>query len=355
MVYVHSRRFHVHGVRNHGFLENIQPSVAFESYWKFAFERHSIYSKRLRGQPAPWSDDPILRKHKFTDSFRILDRVSQYLVREVIYKPGLPTEPEEIIFRILLFKLFNAIGAWEALTAGLPGTPTWKDFDAAHYGEILGKAKARGVMIWNIAYTQKPQIEAELKWQLIKKGLIGKHHRYLAVLEHQMRNGVPEKLISAKSYWDAYRALIFPPLYGPFLCMQHVTDLNYSTVLNFDEDEMIIPGPGCLKGIQKCFKLSSVNPGDAQDLINAFVESQEGYFDHFIEDYEHKEPVTLFGQRRLHAIDIQNLFCETDKYSRIAHPELKLKDKENSPKTFNLTGPLPAPFFPPKWGITVRI
>jgi hypothetical protein len=113
------------------FLDYIQPSPAFKSYWRFAFERHSIYFKRLRGEASPWTDDPILRKYKFTDSFRILDRVSQYLVREVIYKPGLSTEPEEIIFRILLFKLFNAIGAWEALTAALPGTPTWKDFDAA--------------------------------------------------------------------------------------------------------------------------------------------------------------------------------------------------------------------------------
>jgi hypothetical protein len=208
-------------------------------------------------------------------------------------------------------------------------------------------------MIWNIAYTQKPQIDEELEWQLVKKGLVGKHHRYLAVLEHQMRNGVPEKLIAAKSYGEAFDALVFPPLYGDFLSMQHLTDLNYSTVINFDEDDFIVPGPGCLKGIRKCFKLDSVSVENAQPLIKALVETQEGYFEHFIENYKQKEPVTLFG-RRLHSIDIQNIFCETEKFARVAHPELKLKDGEKAPKTFKLTGPLPVPVLPPKWGLVVK-
>ena len=31
-------------------------------YW--INERHAIYQKRAKGQPAPWTDDPILRDYK---------------------------------------------------------------------------------------------------------------------------------------------------------------------------------------------------------------------------------------------------------------------------------------------------
>ena len=69
--------------------------------------------------------------------------------------------------------------------------------------------------------------------------------------------------------------------------------------------------------------------------------------------------MTLFG-RKLHAIDIQNVFCETDKYAREAHPEFNIiKDEETGEKNerikqpFKVTGPLPVPTFPPKWGLKV--
>ena len=57
------------------------PTVVFETYWRFAAERHRIYEKRLAGERQPWTDDPVLQKHKFTNTFRACDRVSQYLIK----------------------------------------------------------------------------------------------------------------------------------------------------------------------------------------------------------------------------------------------------------------------------------
>ena len=37
------------------------------------------------GQPAPWTSDPILRRHRFTNCYRAADRVSQFLISQVIY------------------------------------------------------------------------------------------------------------------------------------------------------------------------------------------------------------------------------------------------------------------------------
>ena len=57
---------------------------AYDTYWKFACERQNVFFNRLENK-YPWTDDPILKKYKFTNAYRSCDRVSQYLLRNVIY------------------------------------------------------------------------------------------------------------------------------------------------------------------------------------------------------------------------------------------------------------------------------
>jgi hypothetical protein len=316
----------------------VSPTVVFESYWKFAAERHRIYEKRLRGEPRPWTADPILSAHKFTNAFRACDRVSQFLIKEVIYNPEAPTDDEEVVFRILLFKLFNSIPAWEILKSKF-GTPTWKGFDEKAYGVELGQAKVKGFNIWNMAYVQN---------QMVFTHLATKHERYLALLDHMMSTNVTGKLQAAESYADAFRVLQSYPLHGKsFIAMQHLTDINYSEVIEFDEDDFIEPGPGALDGIQKCFgTLNGITPSA---LIRGIVDDQEGFFEAVGE-----QPVRLIGKRRLHAIDCQNLFCEVDKYARVAHPEFNLT-RTKIKQTLQPAGPLSEPFFPPKWKLKMAL
>ena len=58
-----------------------QPTPAFHSYWSFIQERHRIYLARLAGKAAPWTEDLILGRYKFTNTFRVLDRESQTCVK----------------------------------------------------------------------------------------------------------------------------------------------------------------------------------------------------------------------------------------------------------------------------------
>ena len=57
----------------------------------------------------------------------------------------------------------------------------------------------------------------------------------------------------------------------------------------------------------------------------------------------------LFG-RRLHAIDCQGLFCEIDKYSRMAFPQLKSNRVRIKQEFRPLPDPIPLTY-PPKWGL----
>ena len=60
----------------------------------------------------------------------------------------------------------------------------------------------------------------------------------------------------------------------------------------------------------------------------------------------------LWG-RKLHAIDCQGLFCETDKYCRVKFPELKSNRVRIKTKYQPQTEKIDY-FYPPKWGILIR-
>lgn len=309
------------------------PTVVFQTFWEFASKRCQVYEQRLTGAPQPWTNDPILQHFKFTNVFRACDRVSQYLIK-VIYEPTASQHPEEVVFRILLFKLFNSILAWEILKAKFD-MPTWKGFNQQAYAAVLGNAKAQGANIWNMAYVQNQNYATHLPT---------KHQRYLALLDHMMSTGVTAKLQAARTYQDAYQVLRTYPIHGEFIAMQHLTDLNYSEVINFDEDDFIVAGPGALDGIQKCFGVRP-NQRDAAAIITDCVNDQDQFF-----QLVNAQPVKLNGKRRLHAIDVQNLFCETDKYARVAHPQYNL-GRTSIKQTLKPAGPLPSPEFPPKWNL----
>lgn len=119
------------------------PGPVYDTFWRFASERQRVFLARLSGAPAPWTADPILRGHRFTNVYRASDRVSQYLIRRVIYRDDLPSARAEVFFRILLFKLFNRIQTWEHLEKDL-GPLTTNRFVFADFARSLARLQSDG-------------------------------------------------------------------------------------------------------------------------------------------------------------------------------------------------------------------
>ena len=135
---------------------------------------------------------------------------------------------------------------------------------------------------------------------------------------------------------------------GPFLAFQYAIDLNYTDLIDHAEMDFVVAGPGALDGLSKCF--STLGDMTAEDTIRWLVDIQERECDRFGVDR-----ISLWG-RRLQPIDVQNLFCEISKYTRVTHPHVEGRSKRTRIKTrFRPTGALPRPFFPPKWGINGKI
>jgi hypothetical protein len=65
-------------------LQDLGATDVFVTHWRFAFERFRIYEWCLRGELFPWRGDYILLENEFSNTFRAADRVSQYVVRNVI-------------------------------------------------------------------------------------------------------------------------------------------------------------------------------------------------------------------------------------------------------------------------------
>jgi hypothetical protein len=90
------------------------------AYWHLAAERQRIFERRVAGASPPWTEDEILARYKFTNPWRASDRVSQFLIGEVIYgAEGLDLGDEDVLLRIVLFRLFSRPATWRALEAEL--------------------------------------------------------------------------------------------------------------------------------------------------------------------------------------------------------------------------------------------
>ena len=322
------------------FLKNrgIKPSAIYNSYWEFAAERQKIFELRRLGAPYPWTSNSILLKYKFTNTYRASDRVSQYLIKRVIYpdNSSFDFSPEDVFFRIILFKLFNKIETWEYLEKEL-GIIDFKSYSFKTYDKLLLKHIEKGEKIYSAAYIM-PSGSAF--------GCKNKHSNNLKLIEYMMSEHIVKKISLAKSLKELYDLLLGFPSLGKFLAFQYAIDINYSELCDFSEMDFVVAGPGAKSGISKLF--SNTNGYSNEYIIQLMAENQEQEFQRLNLNFNY------IGNRQLQLIDCQNIFCETDKYTRVAYPNFKGNSRTRIKQHFtpNLMQPIEY-FYPPKWHIVL--
>jgi hypothetical protein len=302
----------------------------YDLYWYFACERQNIFLKKLNNLPAPWTDDEILRTYKFCNSYRVNDRVSQYLLKNVIYNNKKYTK-ETMLFRIILFKLFNKESTWELLLENFNDV-TLENFNQSKYSNVLKNALNNGVKIYNDAY-----ISCANK----AFGYDKKHDNHLALLNKMfVVDKVQNKILECKNMKEAFNIIRSYPLIGNFMAYQLVTDINYSDIVNWQENEFTVAGPGSIRGIKKCF----INKGNMTDeeIIKYMYENQDKEFKRLNLNFKR------IINRPLQLIDCQNIFCELDKYLRVAVPQLK-SNRTKIKKKYKQKQDKIEYFYPPKW------
>lgn len=310
----------------------LRPTQVYDSYWSFAAKRQALYWGRLERSNRLAEYDPIIAQHRFTNAYRALDRVSQYLIAVVQRSPETLNDARDQAFRTLLFKIFNRIETWESLEREL-GVIRWRGFDFDAAARVLEKRRSTGCPIYSAAYIMPSP----------KLGHDRKHENHLSLLKSFFDGKSADTLLRSTTLSDAYEALLDLPGVGRFLAFQFAVDIGYSDAFAFDESEFVIAGPGARDGIAKCFE--NWRDFALEDVIMAVHKAQEEEFALRALAFR---PIP---NRLLQPIDCQNLFCEVSKYARIAHPEVRGADGRQriKQKYSPSTRPLQSAVFPAHW------
>jgi len=326
-------------VHIHVALSPAKVTEVYDTYWKFAALRQDIFFNRFNGMPAPWSDDEILNEYKFTNAYRASDRVSQYLIREVIYNDKFSDTPKEVLFRILLFKLFNKIDTWELLLSEFD-VLSFETYDFKAYDKLLSAAMAARERIYSAAYIM-PSGGSYFGYEK-------KHTNHLKLIEMMLKEHMHDRLGECQTMQQAFEIVKSYPGLGDFLAYQFVVDINYSNIIDFSESSFVVPGPGAKGGISKCF--SDTGGLNNVEIIKLMTDRQELEFERLGLDFKN------LWSRKLQLIDCQNLFCEVDKYSRVRHPNIMgNSDRTRIKQKLKVNAMAINYWFPPKWNINEYI
>lgn len=310
---------------------------AYEFYWKFAAERQRAFEARLSGAPQPWSNDPILQAYKFCNVYRAADRVSQYLIRHVSYNSE-QHAPADVLFQTVAFRTFSKIETWEGLVDRLGHAPTLRNLADGSFAWAL-----EDVLVTN----GKLYTGAFILCASNAYGQPRKHLNHVELFKHMfLRSPLASTILNAPTLRSIYDALHAFPLLGDFMSYQIAIDINYADLVDFSENEFTQAGPGAIRGIRKVFEhIDGMTPAE---VINWMVERQDEEFERLGLQFN-----GLWG-RGLHAIDAQNLFCETDKYLREAAPSLTSNRSRIKARFTPKREPIHY-FFPPSWNINQKL
>ena len=183
-------------------LSPAKPTTVYDTFWHFAAERQEVLFRRLEGCSPPWTHDSILAHYKFTNAYRASDRVSQYLIRNVIYEGS--QSPEEVFFRTLMFKIFNRIETWELLKKSV-GDIEYSSYSFDTYDSVLSRAQTAGRAIYSAAYIM-PSVGRVF-------GYAQKHRNHLKLIERMMADEVPQRVAGARTMRAAFDLAAFLPVH----------------------------------------------------------------------------------------------------------------------------------------------
>lgn len=268
---------------------------AYQDFFYWVNERHKIFLKRWRGDPKPWTDDPILRDWKFCNVFRKNDRQSKLLIDNVI-KPHWNDDLGLMLFNIYAFRAFNWWPTYQGICSNYG--PDWltewkpesvKDVLCTMLTEPNSKLTSGAYMIRG--REGMPKYESIVQtltdvWEQAPD--IGK---YLTKWPKGLQ--YTQEILMGQRFWG----------WGPFTTYQVVLDLTYTKWLEnaVDINTWCEFGPGAIRGIREIY------PNLPKNMM---LEAARGLL---LDSPKFLEPHVP----ALNLSDVEFVCCELFKYRRI--------------------------------------
>ena len=328
---------------------NFKPNPNFAYYLYWQKERMDIFWRRYFGQEPPYTMDSILQEFKFTNVYRILDRSSQYLVKEVIYN-GRKYTREGMFWRIMLFKHFNLPGTWDYITEKLGDID--ENTPLGEVSRVVLEYEKEGGKPYSNAYMMTAAFLSGEKGKYVHLKGNGwkKYQYYFYVFEKELTKDYVKALLDSTSPEMFLNGLRNVTSFGDFISYQIIQDLCYSEVFDFDLNTFCLAGVGTIRGIQRTFDIEGkVDYGEIVIWTHQNLERlREEYSDLLEVDLKFNGIPGL----PLKVPDCSNIFCETFKYIKGVSPS----DKDGEKRIKNFFTPSPKKIeyvFPPKWDVKI--
>jgi len=275
----------------------------FEPLLYWVGERETIRLAREREEPAPWTRDPILSTFRFCNVRRADDRVSRWVIRNVIQRyQGNPN----LWIMLALARYINWPPALQKLMKG-GGWPAKADVPArlARAAEILDDPEEKEKM-WTGAYMIRAESNKTAPWYAWGKGA----YVMKIVIERELwkARGEFREFFSRDIRTVQYAHSLLAGRYGwgSFMAGQVVADWTYTPLLSGAADLYTWAplGPGSLRGLNRLYGRALDYRLKQEDAIPEMRAARDA----IVSDYPELADLTLH--------DVQNCLCETDKYLR---------------------------------------
>jgi len=275
-------------------------------WWRYHKPKAMVFTK-----------DPIMRRYKFTNVYRILDRSTQYMLNNVMCPDDeCKIDTHDMLWRVFLYKHFNLPNTWDILERELCFISLNTPVD--HIILTLEKYVKRGYVIYSPAYfITAPFMKSETTMkELGINGIREKYIAYLRIFQSQLlETDRIERIYDAINLEELYVIASEISGIGGFMAYQVAQDWNYHPHFAYSQNEFVYPGVGTTRGVKRIF-------GPDVDVITAVKWTHRNLElllrTHGV--YHEFKPLPGYMPQ---LPDISNCFCEADKYMRakgIKHP-----------------------------------
>lgn len=267
-----------------------------EAFYAFINEREKIRVLKDSGLPAPWTEDPILRRYKFTNVKRYRDRTTQML--KEIYDDHRSYSSE---LQLLNCGIARYFGRWEFFhDLGFQS-----DFEPDYLRQFAKERMARKLPVFTGAYIITNQGLKKSKVDAVVDGFLSELWTHATRIDHEAET---------TQSWEAVIGYMRKNVAGfggtGFMAKEVILDTMLTSFWSrgkpADLNDWTPVGPGARRGAARALGVDEpgngcTEHGALQVIGQLYAERDELW--HFAEDLE------------LH--DVQFQLCEFDKYERV--------------------------------------
>lgn len=281
-----------------------QENINLLSY--YIVERYGIHLKKdIIGLPPPWTKDFILRQYSFTNVRREHDKTTKYLLNKV--EEHEKDSYSNKLMNIILFRLFNKIETSELL-----GWVDFRNYDSYDY-----RKKLMGVPEGYVYFSNAFLMSGTKKYFKLQVPCEEFLPMTILTICDRYRDRIVEGIGNAKTPQDVISTLKSVEGIGNFLAYQMFVDFTYLPEFPFSENEFVVAGPGCIRGLKYMFK--DWDGLTAEELLFYFRDNFSDILGEKDFGKPNKAPFMVDlakHDRVMNIMSLENCMCEISKYIR---------------------------------------